>query len=202
MKVSFRRVWQYALAVAMLMFVIGIAIDSNDVKTYTRKMQGYIAEGDYAKALEVGRRSDKTDRQLMVLRMEALNHERQLGEQLFTYPIVGSGGQLVSRGGDYELCAYLIDRDLEKFVRALPKHYAINDKLPRHYREALVLYRHKSGNPHVVYHDDVMDTDYEDMQQQERNYSNPKARQMALSQNYEGTYWYYYDYLNKTAKGR
>lgn len=197
MNVNFRRLWQYSLAVAMLMFVIGIAIDSTDVTTYTRRMQGYMDEGDYAKALQVGERSDKTDRRLLLLRMEALDHEHLLGERLFTYPVVGRGGQLVRKGGDYELCAYLIDKNLPRFVVALPKYYALDEQLPRHYREALVLYMHQHSNPAVVYHDNVMDTDYKDMQQQERLYPDPKARQMVLSQNYGGTYWYYYDYLNK-----
>lgn len=197
MNVNFRRLWQYSLAVAMLMFVIGIAIDSTDVTTYTRRMQGCMAEGDYAKALQVGERSDKTDRQLLLLRMKALDHEHLLGERLFTYPVVGRGGQLVRKGGDYELCAYLIDKNLPRFVAALPKYYALDDQLPRHYREALVLYMHQHSNPAIVYHDNVMDTDYKDMQQQERLYPDPKARQMVLSQNYGGTYWYYYDYLNK-----
>lgn len=197
MNVNFRRLWQYSLAVAMLMFVIGMAIDSTDVTTYTRRMQGYMAEGNYAKALQVGERSEKTDRRLLQLRMEALDHERLLGERLFTYPIVGRSGQLACKGGDYELCAYLIDKDLTRFVAALPKYYAVDGRLPRHYREALVLYMHQHSTPLVVYHDNVMDTDYEDMQQQERLYPDKKARQMVLSQNYGGTYWYYYDYLNK-----
>ncbi|MDE7455404.1 MAG: hypothetical protein K2M96_01715 [Prevotella sp.] len=197
MNVNFRRLWQYSFAVAMLMFVIGIAIDFTDVTTYTRRMQGYMAEGDYAKALQVGERSDKTDRRLLLLRMEALDHEHLLGERLFIYPVIGRGGQLVHKGGDYELCAYLIDKNLTRFVAVLPKYYALDEQLPRHYREALVLYMHQHSNPAVVYHDNVMETDYKDMQQQERLYPDPKARQMVLSQNYGGTYWYYYDYLNK-----
>lgn len=197
MNVNFRRLWQYSLAVAMLMFVIGIAIDSTDVTTYIHRMQGYMAAGDYAKALQVGERSDKTDRRLLLLRMEALGHEHLLGERLFTYPVVGRGGQLVHKGGDYELCAYLIDKNLTRFVSVLPKYYALDEQLPRHYREALVLYMHQHSNPAVVYHDNVMDTDYKDMRQQECLYPDPKARQMVLSQNYGGTYWYYYDYLNK-----
>ncbi len=197
MILNFRRIWQYAFTVAVLMMIIGIAIDSNDVKTYTRRVTTYLAEGNYAKALEVGQRSDKSDRQLMILRMEALHHERLLGERLFTYPIVGDGKSLINRGGDYELCAYLIDKDLKKFAATLPKYYSIDEQLPRHYREALVCYNHKHADPVIVYHDDVMETDYEDMQQQKRLYKDVKARQVAISRNYEGTYWYYYDFLNK-----
>jgi len=197
MILNFRRIWQYALTVAVLMIIIGIAINSNDVGTYTRRVSVYLSEGNYAKALEVGQRSDKSDRHLMLLRMEALHHEHLLGERLFTYPIVGDGRSLISKGGDYELCAYLIDKDLRKFAAALPKYYAINNQLPRHYREALVCYNHKHSDPVIDYHDNVMETDYKDMQQQKKAYKDPKARQVALSRNYEGTYWYYFDFLNK-----
>lgn len=196
MILNFRRIWQYALTVAVLMVTIGIAISSNDVATYKSRVAAYLSEGNYAKALEVGQRSDKSDRQLMLLRMKALHHEHLLGERLFTYPIIGAGRPLVSKGGDYELCAYLIDKDLKKFAAALPKYYAINEQLPRHYREALVCYNRKHSDCVIVFHDAVMETDYEDMQQQKRGYKDAKARQVALARNYEGTYWYYFDFLN------
>lgn len=197
MIVNFRRLWHYSLAVAMLMFLIGIAIDSTDVTTYTRQVRDCMAEGDYAGALRIGKRSDKTDRQLMMLRMEALRHEHLMGERLFGYPIVGEGKPLVGKGGDYELCAYLIDRDLNRFAATLPKYYTVSKLLPRHYREALVLYNHLRANPVVVYHDNVMDTDFDDLQKQRRTYADKKAAQVAISRNYGGTYWYYYYYLNK-----
>ena len=176
MIVNFRRLWHYSLAVAMLMFLIGIAIDSTDV----------------AGALRIGERSDKTDRQLMMLRMEALRHEHLMGERLFGYPIVGEGKPLVGKGGDYELCAYLIDRDLNRFAVTLPKYYTVSQLLPRHYREALVLYNHLRANPVVVYHDNVMDTDFKDLQKLRRTFADKKAAQVAISRNYGGTYWYYY----------
>ena len=197
MIVNFRRLWHYSLAVAMLMFLIGIAIDSTDVTTYTRQVRDCMAEGDYAGALRIGERSDKTDRQLMMLRMEALRHEHLMGERLFGYPIVGEGKPLVGKGGDYELCAYLIDRDLNRFAATLPKYYTVSKLLPRHYREALVLYNHLRANPVVVYHDNVMDPDFDDLQKQRRTYADKKAAQVVISRNYGGTYWYYYYYLNK-----
>ena len=60
-----------------------------------------------------------------------------------------------------------------------------------------MLYNHLRSNPHIVYHNNVLDTDYRDMRELARRYSDPKARQMAVFSNYEDTYWYYYDYLNK-----
>ena len=196
MRVNVRRIWQYTLAVAVLMLVIGIAIDTTDVRRYASRMERLMSDGNYAEALQVGNQSDKTDRHLMKLRMKALAHEKLLGERLFAYPVSGKGSEFVRQGGDYELCAYLIDKRLDDFVRVLPKYYKVDATLPRYYREALVLYRHLRSNPALVYHDAVMDTDYQDLQELERMYPKKRARQMAVFQQYEGTYWYYYEYLN------
>jgi hypothetical protein len=195
-KVNFRRLWQYTLAVAVPMLVVGIAIDQPDVSQYARKTRQYMADGNYAKALEVGSASDKTDQRLMMLRVEALGHEKLLGERLFAYPLKGRSGNMAQRGGDYALCAYLIDKNLDRFVAELPKYYQPDGPLPRYYREALVLYNHLRTHPRIVFHDNVMDTDYADLQQLERQYSDPRERQMAVFKQYKDTYWYYYDYLN------
>lgn len=180
----------------MLMLVVGIATDTKDVERYASRMEKLMADGDYEKALTVGDRSDKTDRKLMMLRIEALGHEHLLGERLFAYPMLkGQGSGLVARGGDYELCGYLIDKQLDRFVAALPRYYKIDTQLPRYYREALVQYCHLRANPAVVFHDAVLDADYQDMQQLERQHKAGNARQMAVFQQYEGTYWYFYEYL-------
>ena len=204
MTVNFRRVWQISLIVAMLMLVVGIATDIPDVERYARSMQRLIEKGHYREALEVGKKSDKTDNALLCLRIETMGHEQLLGERLFAYPVKGKSGQMIvygrklkDLGGDYELCAYLIDKELDKFVRKLPNYYDVNDSLPRYYREALVLYKHLRSNPVIAYNDEVLDTDYHDLQELEKEYPNQSARQVAVFRQYEGTYWYYYEYLNR-----
>ena len=194
MKVNFRRVWQYSLLVAMLMIVIGIATGGKDVDRYADRMEALMADGRYEEALQVGIESDKTDARLMLLRIRALAHERQLGDRLFQYPVVSPGIDLYARGGDEALCGCLIDRDLERFAELLPQYYAVTDSLPRYYREALILYNHQHSQPRIIYHDSVLDTDYADLQQLERAHPKGRARQMAVFSHYEDTYWYYYDY--------
>lgn len=192
--VNVRRIWQYSLVMAVLMFIIGIAIDSRDVERYASQMERLMVKGDYEGALKVGSRADASDHRLMSLRMQALNHEKLLGEKLFTYPIVGNGKEFAHLGGDYALCACLIDKDLKAFARLLPKYYKVDAKLPRHYREALIQYKHMHSNPLIVYSDAVLDTDYRDMQTLADKYDDPQERQMALFDMYKGTYWYYYAY--------
>lgn len=104
------------------------------------------------------------------------------------------GGQATEAVKDYVLCGYLIDRNLDAFVSSLRGFYDINDSLPRHYREALTLYVHSRSNPLVVYHDDVMDTDFNDMQALERKHTDHTACKHAVYNQYSGTYWWYYKY--------
>lgn len=95
---------------------------------------------------------------------------------------------------DYILCGYLIDRDIDSFAKSLIRFYPVDSMLPKHYREALILYTHMRSNPVIVYHDNVMDTDYEDMQRLEKLYDgDEKARTHALFEQYYGTYWWYYN---------
>ena len=95
---------------------------------------------------------------------------------------------------DYMLCGYLIDRQIDLFAREIGKCYHINDSLPKHYREALTLYTHLRTNPVVVYHNAVMDEDYDNYQELERTYANLTERKGKVEEKYRETYWYYYKY--------
>ena len=97
---------------------------------------------------------------------------------------------------EYELCALLLDKKLDEFVRKLVKYHELT-KLPTHYKEAILLYCHLRTHPIVEFHDNVMDADFADYQSMERKYSNPVERQSVLRDTYSNTYWYYYDYGNK-----
>ncbi len=99
---------------------------------------------------------------------------------------------------DYELNALLLDRKLDDFVKMLLKHHMVKPTgMPVHYKEALILYCHRRSHPLVEFHDNVMDTDFQDFQQMEQKYTNPVAKQSALRDTYGNTYWYYFSYGNK-----
>ena len=100
---------------------------------------------------------------------------------------------------DYLLCSYLIDRDLDRFAKAIRKYYEVSDSLPlpRHYREALILYTHLRSQPITVYHEPVMDEDYKNLKELEKQYPDYMERKGKVEDLYRGTYWYYYDYEKK-----
>lgn len=99
---------------------------------------------------------------------------------------------------DYRLCGYLINRDLNSFVRVLPKYYEVSDTLPlpRHYKEALVLYQHLTAHPAIVYHNPVLSEDWNNFQQLKLKYSKESERKYRIFDNYQKSYWYYYFYRN------
>ena len=104
-------------------------------------------------------------------------------------------GKATAAVGDYRLCGLLIDRDLDAFASHLADYYPSVDSLPRHYREALVLYNHLRSNPCVVYQDAAMEADYADLQELERQYPLLSERKVRVEEKYAGSYWFYYNYL-------
>lgn len=110
------------------------------------------------------------------------------------YRALLAGGQATPVVGDYLLCGLLLDKKIDEFVQQLPAFYTINDSLPKHYREALILYTHLRSKPLVVYHHPVMDEDYADLRKLEQQHPQFMDRKEWVREKYNQTYWYYYRY--------
>lgn len=95
---------------------------------------------------------------------------------------------------DYLLCGYLIDKQLDRFAQTISSYYPLNANLPKHYREALTLYTHSRSNPLVVYRVPEVEEDYANYQELKRQYQEPMERKTRVSEEYRGTYWYYYEF--------
>lgn len=157
---------------------------------------------------------ETTDSTLTLLRFIAMSKLGILADSLFTQPVVGGTGSLMrmenvhpylfdkkflsrTKTFDYKLCALLAEGDLDNFARKLQNRYDTSDTLacdtlPRHYREALVLYQHLRQNPVTAYKDPVLETDYEDMRKLQEGCLDDKERNLKFWQTYRNTYWYYY----------
>lgn len=96
--------------------------------------------------------------------------------------------------GEYRLCGLLIDRKIDEFAQILPHYYDISAPLPKHYREAMILYTHLRSNPDFEYHDTVMDEDWNNFQELKRQIPNYNERKGKLNESYSTSYWYYYFY--------
>lgn len=95
---------------------------------------------------------------------------------------------------DYLLCAHLMEKQVDDFVRLLHTQYTIDDTLPKHYREALCLYAHQHSAPVVVYTNDVLEADYQDYQRLYSPYGEPSESLARLRETFGNTYWYYFDF--------
>ena len=96
--------------------------------------------------------------------------------------------------GDYLLCGYLIDKKLDCFAKAVTDYYTLDTHLPKHYREALTLYMHSRSNPLVLFKVPVMEEDYANYQELKKQYQDPMERKTRVSEEYRGTYWYFFEY--------
>ena len=93
---------------------------------------------------------------------------------------------------DYRLAGFLLDRRLDDFADCLPRYYELNtEALPRHYREALVLYQQLRDT--IVLADSSTTTRYKEYRQQDSIYRQPQERHLRNEDLYGDTYWYYYD---------
>ena len=214
-----RIMWINMLGITVMAFLTGALSNGDDVFHYRMKMEMCLVRGQYNEALQVGKHATATDESLTMLRAYTLAHENKLGDQLFQYSLAGGSSALQPRGShvctilfddryiknmarrrkatDYKLCASLLDGDLEAFAKLITEHYDTDSaQIPRHYREALILYTRTRTNPIVAYHDEILDTDYKDFITLERQHAdNAIERAAAVSDVYHGTYWHYYRYV-------
>ncbi len=95
---------------------------------------------------------------------------------------------------DYRLCACLLDKNLNHFVSLLANRQAmIADSIPRHYREALVLYSNLKPNT-VTYQDSVMECTFQEFKTHAGQFESPTERANQSRRKYGDTYWWYYFY--------
>lgn len=230
--------WQNMLMMTVIGFVVCLLGNNDPIFHYRMRMEADLSKGDYTSALQVGTDEAKTDSSLTMLRIWSLSEEHELGNKLFTYPLVGGSDAMLPNGRsvklmmaderclyahlgvvfrekmspmtylemlhrrhratkaahDWLLCAYLLDRDLRQFAQVLPKFYAINDHLPKHYQEALILYNHMTSHPVVLFRNSVGDADFDDYQDLQKKYPDKRERYTALREKYGNTYWFYYQY--------
>ena len=94
-----RPMWINMLLLALQMMGVTWIGNTNAVFHYRMKVEGYLLEGKYDKALKVGQKSLESDENLLMLRMAAMARQGVLGEHLFEYPITGNSSQMLPTNG-------------------------------------------------------------------------------------------------------
>ena len=139
------------------------------------------------------------------MRVFALSRENLLGEKLFDFPQYnGSQGLLPSLSDttyahDWTKALYKHlggkpDKNLDAFVTVLPRCHEVNDNLPLHYKEALILYNRLHTTPAITYKNSVIETNLNDFLHYGMQYTHATERSNQCRRMYGNTYWWYYYY--------
>lgn len=100
---------------------------------------------------------------------------------------------------DYYLCALLLDKRLKEFSNELSRFYDVTDasKLPKHYKEALMLYAKTVDNYVLPFKDEDLEKSYSDFVALENMYDDLLVRSNYVKKAFGSTYWRYYIYESR-----
>lgn len=104
-----------------------------------------------------------------------------------------------SIGKEYLLTACLMDCDLDGFVKYYVQYYDTTRVVPKHYKEALVLYAHLRSKPIAVYSFPEVEADFDDFKATKKQYPEKTLSENVLRDTYGNTYWYYYFFTTSSA---
>lgn len=187
------------------------ALANGDRKFHnSMKTERAYATGDIDKVIAMTEGATEADTTLTLYRCLALDAHKTLGDSLFYAPVAGSKDALYNLKGvrtyitnatmlrrkrhsaDYALCALLLNRDVNGFARQLVKTYTVNDSLPQHYREALIIHQYHNANPVTYYQNELMEAGYDSLMHMRNRNVAIYDRNSPFYNNYKKTYWAYY----------
>ncbi len=123
--------------------------------------------------------------------------QRTSGESATDYFNRVLGGDSVSRAAqEYYLCSLLLERRIVDFADKIYEFYKVgdSDSLPRHYKEALVLYAHIVPEYHIAFDADAMRNSLEKMVADAADEGRAFIYSARSQAEYGGTYWWYFLY--------
>ena len=93
---------------------------------------------------------------------------------------------------DYQLSAYLLDRNLDGFYSVLLQGDSLSVNLPRHYREASLLYQQQYPQTEEILEDSLLSADFKDFLAMLNGEGSAQEREMRCRRRYGNTYWCYF----------
>ena len=108
--------------------------------------------------------------------------------------VITNGPRRRPQQHDYELCALLLSRDLEAFVRRVVQSDTLPASLPSHYREALVLRQQLDTLAQPQLADSLLTLRYQQFDSLRHLPVSESLRALRCRQQFGNTYWAYYFY--------
>lgn len=96
---------------------------------------------------------------------------------------------------EYRLATLLLNKQIDSFAAAIKEWKGDSiecSDLPKHFREALVLYQRLRTKPVITIKDDLTETDYNDFANMKHAAQSSRKNANALRLQYGGTYWWHY----------
>ncbi|MBP5381631.1 MAG: hypothetical protein J6Y39_07900 [Bacteroidaceae bacterium] len=95
----------------------------------------------------------------------------------------------------YLLCAYLLDKELDKFCTLLLTRDSLSLSLPRHYREALLLHQELNPETDILLEDSALNVAFQQFKAYLKEDVAKDERELKCRDRFGNTYWNYY-YFN------
>ena len=90
-----RQLWINLLELNLMMFFVAMMGNTEVLAHYNAHMEKFLLRGNVDEALRTGSRSQQTDQRLTMLRSYALTQKGMLATNIFDFPIVGTGEDLL-----------------------------------------------------------------------------------------------------------
>ena len=227
------------IVIMFALSIMTVSIGNHDgMFHYELAAEHSILSGEYAKALDVGKKSQSASRTLTALRAYAMSRTGTMGERLFEYPqpygseglffiedslltfrytndsifallgVTPANGRLtpeflrrVCYDGsakytalDYYLSSLLLEKQTDKFIKAVDDLVLYPDSLPRHYKEAIAAYQVDHPKSEPIISDSLMLERYVGYRQAADSVSVHQELMRAFRKEYSGTWWWYKDF--------
>ncbi len=104
---------------------------------------------------------------------------------------------------EYQLATLLLNKQIDSFATAVKEWKGDSIKrsdLPKHFREALVLYQRLRTKPVITIKDDLTETNYNDFAKMKHAAQNSHKNANALRLQYGDTYWWHYFFVKQPGK--
>ena len=104
---------------------------------------------------------------------------------------------------EYRLATLLLNKQIDSFAAAIKEWKGDSIKrsdLPKHFREALVLYQRLRTKPVITIKDDLTETNYNDFANMKHAAISSRKNANALRLQYGDTYWWHYFFVKQSRK--
>lgn len=190
----------------LLLCCLAVSIgNTNEDLHHELSMASAFGNQEYDKVLRTAPKSISVSEKMADYRIRALAAQGELGERLFEYPQYYTSLPVFSEKDadtrmafNYSVASKLLNRDLEGFYEMTGKSGNPPDTPPRHYTEAMILYRYLHPELSFTINDERLNDHFQAFLEFQTKLKNAHTSAIAaknlMQREFGTTYWFYYMY--------